>query len=229
MDTYNYVFYTIECLDNSVDFRYVGSTKNLKKRMYMHKNDCINERSEAYNTKKYKFIRDNGGWTNFKVVELGRREQISKRQAEQIEENYRQELDANMNTNRCYTTNEQKKEYYVNNKDKIKEYDKKYRENNKKKRNEYGKKYHQDNKDKINEKSKKYYENNKEKIKEYQQSYRENNKEKLKEYYENNKDTINEKNKERLPCECGCKVSYVNFARHRQSQNHINLIKNKIK
>jgi len=222
IDTYNYIFYKIECLDSNVDFRYVGSTKNLKHRLRLHKSECHNENSKKYNTKKYKFIRANGGWSNFKVVELGRREQISKRQAEQIEEEYRQELDANMNSKRCHITEEQRKEYCnewrEDNKDEIK----KYREDNKEK----AKKYREDNK----EKAKNYYENNKEKLKEYGKKWREDNRntinEKAKKYRENNKEKIIEKKEERLPCECGCKVSYVNFAQHKKSQKHIDLINN---
>jgi hypothetical protein len=130
MDTYNYVFYKIECLDSNIDFRYVGSTRNFKNRISLHKHNCNSASSRDYNTKKYKFIRANGGWSNFNMVQIGTKEKLTKREAEQIEEEYRQELDANMNGKRCYTTDEQKKEIF---KDKKKEYDKKYRENNKEK------------------------------------------------------------------------------------------------
>ena len=184
MDTYNYVFYTIECLNDSVDFRYVGSTKNFKARKILHKSNCNNEKAKNYNSKIYTTIRANGGWANFVIIQIGTREQLTKKQATAIEENYRIELGGNLNSQRCYTTDEQKKEYY------------------------------KDNKKKINE----YYENNKEK-----------NKERDKKYYEANKDKINEKKKERLPCECGCKVRFGDITRHKQSQKHINLIKNNIK
>ena len=157
----NYVFYKIECLDNSVDFRYVGSTKNLKKRTISHKHYCNNENNKVYNSKIYKTIRANGGWCNFRVVEIGAKEQINKRQAEQVEEDYRIALEASMNSQRCYTTDEQKKEY----------------------NDEYRKEWTENNKEKIAEQHREYYKNNKDKIKEW----RENNKDKLKEYYENNK------------------------------------------
>ena len=61
------------------------------------------------------------------------------------------------------------KEYYKNNKDKIKEQKKEYNKNNK---------------DRIKERQKKYYENNKDRIKEYDKEYRENNKDRIKEYRE---------------------------------------------
>ena len=52
------------------------------------------------------------------------------------------------------------------------------------------KEYYKDNKEKIKEKAKEYRENNKEKIRESKKKYRENNKEKIKEYREDNKEKI---------------------------------------
>jgi len=68
---------------------------------------------------------------------------------------------------------EYRKNYYINNIDKIKEYNKKWREENK----NYNKDYQLKNKEK-----------NKEKRKEYRKNYCLNNKEKIKEYTNNNKD-----------------------------------------
>ena len=140
----DYTFYKIVCLDNSVELCYVGSTADFNKRRNVHKSDCNNENSKTYNYKIYKTIRENGGWCNFKMVQLGTREQLTKREAEQIEEEYRQELKANMNSQRCYITDEQKrqqkkqleKEYYEKNKEKIAEQNKEKYEANKEKINE---------------------------------------------------------------------------------------------
>ena len=106
----NYIFYKIVCLDNSVDLCYIGSTANWKSRNHNHKYNCINENSKKYNHKIYKIIRENGGWTNFKMIEIGKKEQLTKRQAEQIEEEYRVEIKANMNGRRCFRTEEQKEQ-----------------------------------------------------------------------------------------------------------------------
>ena len=38
------------------------------------------------------------------MIEIGTAEQLTKRQAEQIEEEYRVELKANMNSQRCYVS-----------------------------------------------------------------------------------------------------------------------------
>lgn len=77
------------------------------------------------------------------------------------------------------------KEYYQNNKNKIKKYKKKYRENNKKE---------------IAHKKKEYYLKNKNKIKKYKQKYEVENKnnilEKKREYYLKNKNVIIKKTKD---------------------------------
>ena len=93
----DYIFYKIVCITDDIDLCYVGSTANWKERQREHKSRCNNENDKSYNNKKYQIIRANGGWENFKMIQLGTREQLTKREAEQIEEQYRQELKANMN------------------------------------------------------------------------------------------------------------------------------------
>ena len=141
----DYTFYKIVCLDNSVELCYVGSTVNWKARNHQHKNDCNNVNGKGYNSKKYQIIRDNGGWCNFKMIEIGKKEQLTKRQADQVEEEYRQELKANMNAIRCYTTEEQKREQQ-------KEIYKNYRDQNKAKILDYRQNYYKENRDLIIEK-----------------------------------------------------------------------------
>lgn len=137
----DYTFYKIVCLDNSCELCYVGSTADFNKRKQTHKHSCNNENSKEYNCKIYTTIRENGGWENFKMIEIGKAEQLKKREAEQIEEEYRQELKANMNTKRCFRTEQQKQ-------DQLREQHQKYYKENK----EYYKEYYEANKDKLNEK-----------------------------------------------------------------------------
>ncbi len=209
----DYVFYKIVCLDNSVELCYVGSTANFIKRKSEHKNDCYNQNRPNYNSKIYKTIRDNGGWSNFKMIQLETREQLTIRQAEQIEEEYRVELKAYMNSKRCYLTEEQKREA-------DKEYTKKYYDENRDKILEKQQKYYEENKDKILEQKQNYYDENKDKIK----NYREANKDKILKYQQNyreeNKDKINEKQKEKIKCECGCMVNKSSLLRHQKSPKH---------
>ena len=160
----NYTFYKIVCLDNAVDLSYVGSTADFNKRKSTHKSDCYNQKRPAYNFKVYRTIRENGGWSNFKMVEIAKQEQLTLREAEQIEEKYRINLNAEMNDRSCFRTEEERIQIK-------KDYDKEWRENNK----EY-----------INEKSKNYRENNPE----YTQTpeYKANKVLHNKKYRENNPD-----------------------------------------
>jgi len=192
----DYIFYKIVCISDDIDLCYVGSTANWKERQKTHKSICNNENNKSYNLKIYKTIRANGGWENFKMVQVGTRQQLTKREAEQIEEEYRQELKANMNMKKCFRTEEQKQEQHK----------------------EYSKNYYEENKDKLKEKQQNYYEANKDKMKENQQNYYQANKDKIKENREANKDKI----KEKFNCECGCIISKANLLRHQKSRKHIN-------
>ena len=149
----DYIFYKIVCISDDIDLCYVGSTANWKERQREHKSKCYNENCKEYNSKKYEIIRANGGWENFKMVQVGTREQLTKREAEQIEDEYRIALKANMNMRKSYTTEEQKQNYHQNyyeaNKDKIKEQQYNYREENKDKVKENKQNYYEANKDKI--------------------------------------------------------------------------------
>jgi len=139
----DYIFYKIVCLDDSCDLFYIGSTANWKARNYTHKHRCNNENDKGYNYKVYKTIRANGGWCNFKMIQIGTADQLTVRQAEEIEDEYRVQLKATMNGKRCYLSEEQKreqkreyrKEYYEANEEYFKEKQKEYRTNNKDKVN----------------------------------------------------------------------------------------------
>ena len=141
----DFYFYKIVCKDDTIDLCYVGSTANFRERRYSHKSNCHNENSRAYNFKIYKTIRENGGWDNFKMVEIGKRPQLTYRQAEQIEEEYRQELKSNMNTRKCFIADYKTymKEYLQSEKGKASKQlsAKKWRDNNKEYHREYQKKW----------------------------------------------------------------------------------------
>jgi hypothetical protein len=204
MASKNYIFYKI--FKEDLDEVYVGCTSNFHSRKKNHKSNCYNEKRKQYNLKIYQTIRANGGWNEFKMIQIGTRENITKREAEQIEEEYRLELKATMNMCRAYRSQEDKKEYQ-------KEYDKDYRQTNKEKISEKDKERYQANKDKILEKNKEYRQTNKEKINEQK-----------KEHYQANKDKINERRSEVIICECGFTYTIRHKARHMKSQRHINNI-----
>jgi hypothetical protein len=62
------IIYKIFCKNNSIKETYVGHTTNFIKRKYHHKICCNNLNN---NLNIYKTIRENGGWDNWEMVEIG--------------------------------------------------------------------------------------------------------------------------------------------------------------
>jgi hypothetical protein len=201
-------FYRFACNDSDIVSSYVGHTVSFRQRKNTHKNRCNNEKYKYYSLKIYQTIRDNGGWDNWKMIEIERRICVDKRDSERYEQKLIEELQADMNMIRAYRTEEENKEqikkhqkqYNEKNKEQIIEYQKQYREKNKEQMKEHQKQYYEQNKEQRKEQKKQYNVQNKERIIEYQKQYREQNKEKLKEqrkeYYEQNKEQRKEYQKE---------------------------------
>ena len=120
---------------------YIGSTTNFTKRKWTHKSNCYNEKGSVYNEKKYIMIRENGGWDMFTMVLVKKYPCNDYLEARQEEERIRREMNANMNANRCFRTQEDynedhkidSKKYYETHKEKVSEYHKQYRESHKQK------------------------------------------------------------------------------------------------
>jgi len=49
---------------------YTGHTTEMTKRKYNHKACCTKPNKKEYNQKKYKYIRDNGGWDEWLMIEI---------------------------------------------------------------------------------------------------------------------------------------------------------------
>ena len=156
----DYTFYKIVNVNADCEMCYVGSSCDMKQRRQKHKYNCNNPNSKNYNNKVYKTIREHGGWCEFKIVELGTAEQLTHTESLVIEETYRIELKAAMNTYRCSITKDEMKEI----------------------KKEYNKHYKIDNFDKIKETRNEWLVNNAEKLKEQSKQYWINNIEKIKEY-----------------------------------------------
>ena len=150
----DYIIYKIVSNDENITDCYVGSTANFNKRTTKHKSNCNNPNNDKYNLKIYQIIRANGGWKNWRIVPIDEIKQINLTQSRIIEEQYREELSAKMNSQRAYVSDIQKKE-------ERKQYIKNYTEINKEQTDEYKKQWYQLNKDKILEQRKKYYQLNK--------------------------------------------------------------------
>lgn len=188
---FTYYFYKIS-IDNMC---YVGSTKNIKKRMNYHKSDCYNIKSTNYNVKLYKYIRENSGWNNINVQILDVIDNIDKKQAIVFEQQFIEYFENTLNAIRAYATPEQ-----------IKQYQKQYNQANKEQIKQYQKQYQQDNKEQIKQQNKQYYENNKEQIKQ-----------KTKQYKQDNKEQIKQKYKKKVKCDCCNKeMTQTNLNRHKK-------------
>jgi hypothetical protein len=129
----NTVIYKLCCKDPLITDIYIGSTINLHIRKQQHKNRYNNANSKEYKKYVYEFIRNNGGWANWDMIEIIKICCINKLDAERIERQYIETMKANLNKQMPYSgteTNEGMKEYqkkyYVENIDKMKEYQKNY-------------------------------------------------------------------------------------------------------
>ena len=115
--------YCIVSNDSNVQEVYVGSTEDLNKRVIDHKNRCNNKNSPKYNYNVYQFIRENGGFDNWKFIwlEMFKTDDIIfLKQLEQIwMDSFPEEL--LLNGIRAYRTEEEKIEYHT-------EYNKKNRD-----------------------------------------------------------------------------------------------------
>ena len=70
IDYGNTHFYKIVCKDTNVKSLYVGHTTDFTKRKSQHKHLCCAENDKRYNVHVYEFIRENGGWDNWDMIEI---------------------------------------------------------------------------------------------------------------------------------------------------------------
>ena len=66
----NCIIYKIVCNDYNIKELYVGSTTEFTKRKYRHKANCTSPKYTEYEYKVYEFIRNNGGWDNWSMIEI---------------------------------------------------------------------------------------------------------------------------------------------------------------
>ena len=68
--------YKIVCNDVQITDCYVGLCRDMAKKKCQHKSNYNNPNSKAYNINMYKFIRNNGGWANWSMIQIERIEYI---------------------------------------------------------------------------------------------------------------------------------------------------------
>jgi hypothetical protein len=64
------VIYKLVCNDINATDIYVGSTDSIRNRKTAHKSACNNVDGRKYNLPVYQYIRKNGGWDNWSLIEL---------------------------------------------------------------------------------------------------------------------------------------------------------------
>ena len=69
IDYSNTIIYKIYCKDECITDIYVGHTTNFIQRKSTHKAACNNQNNDF---KIYKIIRENGGWTNWDMIEIAK-------------------------------------------------------------------------------------------------------------------------------------------------------------
>ena len=94
-----FIIYKIYC--DSLSDIYIGSTNNLNRRIVDHKKDCYNKNVAKYNNKLYTFIRDKGGFDNWKFEILETLES-SNEERKKKEQYYINKLNPSLNTYRAY-------------------------------------------------------------------------------------------------------------------------------
>ena len=177
---YSMFVYIYKLIKNNAindDMIYIGSAENINDRMSKHKYSCNNIKGRKYNYKVYKYIRDNGGWDEWKYeiideVEVALREDAGIYEGEYI-----------IIYNAINKLNEVVAGRCLN-----------------KSNNQYHKEKYQRNKEDILQKCKEKYQRNKEdilqKCKEKYQRNKEDILQRVKEHRNKNKDAINQRRRE---------------------------------
>ena len=92
------IMYKIVCNDLNIKDLYVGQTTNFTVRKGAHKRTCRNEKGKCYNLKVYQFIRANGGWDNFSMVEIEKYSCEDSKEAHARERFWIESLNATLNS-----------------------------------------------------------------------------------------------------------------------------------
>ena len=236
-------FYKIICHDLNITHCYVGHTVDFRKRTNQHKTTCNNDKDVRHNLKLYQFIRENGGWDNWEMVNIVTISCEDSLEAKAIERQCAEQLNATLNTIRPTSSKEEQdqlkkkwyeehkeeqlakqKERYEENKDVILERNKTWRDQHQEEQKEYHKNYRENNKEKVAETKKKCYENKKEEYlqrkRDYYQETKEEQKVKRKERYEQQKEQLSAKGKVKITCECGDIICKSTLHKHLKTKRH---------
>ena len=118
------LIYKLCCNDTNIKNEYVGSTTDFTERKRCHKKNCNNSNMKDYNANVYNFIRNNGGFENWSMIQIEKYPCESKRELETRERYWIQTLECKLN---CLIPTRTQKEHYEENKNKISEKNKLFR------------------------------------------------------------------------------------------------------
>jgi hypothetical protein len=138
------VIYKICCRNTDIEEIYIGSTTNFSRRKCEHKTCCNNKKDKKYNLRLYQFIRENGGWENFDMVQVEQYNATDKHSLHARERHWIEELKPSLNS--CIPTRTIK-EWYQDNKETI---------------SAQKRQYYLDNKETVSAKHNQYYQDNRE-------------------------------------------------------------------
>ena len=130
----NSVIYKLCCKDPTIKEVYVGSTTNFRKRKNQHKECCTNVNSKKHAYPVYNYIRENGGWENWDMVQVAEVNPKDKRELHATERQYVERLGATLNRQVPTKT---RKQYYDDHKSEIIDRVKKYYQDHKAERRAY--------------------------------------------------------------------------------------------
>ena len=114
-DYSNTIIYKICCKDTSITNIYVGHTTNFIKRKNYYKTSCVKENDKNYNTYLYRFIRQNGGWDNWSMVQIDVCDCKNKREAESVKQYWIEQTKASLNCVNPLTLNKEDPQLYNKN------------------------------------------------------------------------------------------------------------------
>ena len=91
------IIYKLVSTDPEITDCYVGSTRSFRHRKYQHKSICDNTNSRNHNFYVYQFIRDNGGFQNWDMVQIEEFKHDTKQELHSRERYWLEELKATLN------------------------------------------------------------------------------------------------------------------------------------
>lgn len=157
------IIYEIICNDETITDCYVGSTTDYSHRCGEHKNNCNDITCKDANYKVYNFIRSNGGWDNWTILEIEKYPCLNNDQARERERYYYDMRNSTLNSQRPFITDEERAEdarervrinrlenpvymvqWRIDNRDNVKKYRQQYRIDNAEKIKKYNEEHREE-------------------------------------------------------------------------------------